>query len=111
MSNFTFQVFVHLLFHALYLAVKNSSVISEQRDQESVWFMSQLTSYLLLYLQEMIKSGNRKDSAFEKKQQFIRRARLYFKLRPKPGVYKIGQIVVVTLVPTYALPCFTEWKG
>lgn len=49
---------VYFLFHALYLAIKNTAMLSESQDAESVEFMSQLTSYLLLYVQEIVKSGN-----------------------------------------------------
>ena len=49
---------VYFLFHALYLAIKNTVMLSESQDTEVVGFMSQLTSYLLLYVQEIVKSGN-----------------------------------------------------
>ena len=49
---------VYFLFHALYLAIKNTVMLSESQDTEGVGFMSQLTSYLLLYVQEIVKSGN-----------------------------------------------------
>ena len=48
---------MYFLFHALYLAVKSSSVVSESQDKESIGLISQLTSYLLLYMQEIIRSG------------------------------------------------------
>ena len=52
---------VYFLFHALYLAIKNVATVSESRDTENVEFISQLTSYLLLYVQEIVRSGNARD--------------------------------------------------
>ena len=52
---------VYFLFHALYLAIKNMATVSESHDTENVEFISQLTSYLLLYVQEIVRSGNARD--------------------------------------------------
>ena len=54
------------LFHALYLAVKHSSMVSESPDKDCVGFISQLTSYLLLYIQEIIRSGIMRDLSLMK---------------------------------------------
>ncbi|XP_028391517.1 LOW QUALITY PROTEIN: huntingtin-like [Dendronephthya gigantea] len=51
------RVMAYFLFRALYLAVKNSSMVADLQDQDGVEFISQQTSSLMLYIQEITRSG------------------------------------------------------
>lgn len=50
---------MYFLFHALHVAVRSaSSTVLKSQDNDSGRFTTQLTSYLLLYVQEIVRSGN-----------------------------------------------------
>lgn len=48
----------YFLFRAFHLAVKNSSMVVDLQDQDGVEFVSQQTSSLMLYVQEIARSGS-----------------------------------------------------